>query len=86
GRQFEFVQNAWIMDTKFDGLSEESDPLLGNRTPVPGCLFTNAFTMPQENGFRRRINGLPQFVTVRGGGYFFLPSIRVLWYLATIGD
>jgi Dyp-type peroxidase family len=86
GRQFEFVQNAWIMDTKFDGLSEESDPLLGNRTPVPGCLFTNAFTMPQENGFRRRINGLPQFVTVRGGSYFFLPSIRVLWYLATIGD
>ena len=86
GRQFEFVQNAWIMGTKFDGLSEESDPLLGNRTPVPGCLFTNAFTIPQENGFRRRLNGLPQFVTLRGGGYFFLPSIRVLWYLATIGD
>ena len=86
GRQFEFVQNAWIMGTKFDGLSEESDPLLGNRTPVPGCSFTNAFTLPQENGFRQRINGLPQFVTVRGGGYFFLPSIRVLWYLATIGD
>jgi Dyp-type peroxidase family len=86
GRQFEFVQNAWIMGSKFDGLSEESDPLLGNRIPVPGCLFTNAFTIPQENGFRRRVNGLPQFVTMRGGGYFFLPSIRVLWYLATIGD
>ena len=30
-RQFEFVQNAWIENTKFAGLSEESDPLLGNR-------------------------------------------------------
>ena len=25
-------------------------------------------------------------VTVRGGGYFFLPSIRALWYIATLGD
>jgi hypothetical protein len=74
------------MATKFDGLSEESDPLLGNRIPVPGCLLTNAFTIPQENRFSRRVRGLPQFVTMRGGGYFFLPSIRALWYLATIGE
>ena len=31
-RQFEFVQGAWLMSTKFDGMTEESDPLLGNRT------------------------------------------------------
>jgi Dyp-type peroxidase family len=85
-RQFEFIQNAWLMATKFDGLSEESDPLLGNRRPVPGCPPTNVFTLPQQNGARRRISGLPQFVTVRGGAYFFLPSIRALWYIATLGD
>jgi hypothetical protein len=28
-RQFEFLQNAWIMNTKFSGLTGESDPLLG---------------------------------------------------------
>jgi hypothetical protein len=28
---------------------------------------------------------LPQFVTVRGGAYFFLPGIRALRYLATQG-
>jgi deferrochelatase/peroxidase EfeB len=86
GRQFEFVQNAWIMGTKFDGLGEESDPLLGNRLPLPGCPMTNTFSVPQTDGIRQRINGLPQFVTVRGGAYFFLPSIRALWYLATLGD
>jgi Dyp-type peroxidase family len=86
GRQFEFVQNAWIMGTKFDGLGEESDPLLGNRLPLPGCPMTNTFSVPQPDGIRQRISGLPQFVTVRGGAYFFLPSIRALWYMATLGD
>lgn len=84
-RQFEFVQNAWVMSTKFDGLTEESDPLLGNREPIAGCHFTNTFSLPQENGVGRRINGLPQFVTVRGGAYFFLPSIRALRYIAKLG-
>jgi deferrochelatase/peroxidase EfeB len=85
-RQFEFVQNAWVMATKFDGLSGESDPLMGNRQPIPDCPITDAFSIPQESGLPRRIHGLPQFVTVRGGGYFFLPSIRALWYIATLGD
>lgn len=81
-RQFEFVQNAWIMSTKFDGLSRESDPLLGNREPVPGCPVTDVFSLPQEQGVRRQISALPQFVRVRGGAYFFLPGIRALRYLA----
>jgi deferrochelatase/peroxidase EfeB len=85
GRQFEFVQNAWIMGTKFDGLTEESDPLMGNREPVPGCRLTDTFSIPRENGLTRRIAGLPQFVTVRGGAYFFLPGIRALRYLAGPG-
>jgi hypothetical protein len=29
------------------------------------------------------LSGLPQFVTVQGGAYFFLPGIRALRYLAT---
>ena len=86
GRQFEFVQNAWIMGTKFDGLSEESDPLLGNREPIPGCPLTNTFTVPRPNSVGRRITGLPQFVTVRGAAYFFLPSVRALRYIATLTD
>lgn len=84
-RQFEFVQNSWIMSTKFDAMTEESDPLLGNREPVVGCPFTNTFSIPHETGVRTRIMDVPQFVTVRGGAYFFLPSMSALRYLTLIG-
>jgi deferrochelatase/peroxidase EfeB len=84
-RQFEFIQTAWLMRTKFDGLTEESDPLLGNRSQLPGCPFTNTFSIPQPGGVRQRITGLPQFITVRGGAYFFLPGIRALRYLSKVG-
>jgi len=83
-RQFEFVQNAWLSSTKFDALTEESDPLVGNREAVEGCPFTNAFSVQQENGVSKRVMDLPRFVTVRGGAYFFLPSLSALRYLAAI--
>ena len=84
-RQFEFVQNAWVTNPKFNALSEESDPLLGNREAIPGCSVTNIFCLPQESGVRIRITDLPQFVTVRGGAYFFMPGLSALRYLAAIG-
>ena len=85
-RQFEFVQGAWMNTTKFDGLSEESDPLLGNREAVQGCPVSDTFSQPRDNALRERRNHLPQFVTVRGGAYFFLPSLRALKYFATVGS
>lgn len=83
-RQFEFIQNAWMAQSKFDGLTEESDPLLGNREPIQSCPLTNAFSIPKENGIRRRLTEMPRFVTVRGGAYFFLPGIRALQYLSRL--
>lgn len=85
-RQFEFVQSAWMMQTKFDGMTEESDPLLGNRQPVQGCPFTGSFSIPQQNQVRRRLMAMPQFITVRGGAYFFLPGMRALKYLHSAGN
>ena len=84
-RQFEFLQNAWMNTTKFSGLTEETDPLLGNREPVPGCPVTSGFTEPEKEGVPRHILGLSQFVTVRGGAYFFLPSLRALRFFAEAG-
>ena len=81
-RQFEFLQNAWIANTKFSGLTGESDPLLGNPEPMSGSSVTGNFTIPSESTLRRRISGLRQFVTVKGGAYFFLPSLRALRYFA----
>ena len=81
-RQFEFLQNAWTMSTKFSGLTDENDPLVGVREALPGCPTTDNFTVPKDGGLRRRVSGLPQFVTVRGGAYFFLPGLRALRYFA----
>lgn len=82
-RQFEFVQSAWLASTRFDGLRNESDPLLGTREPAADGSPTDEFSMPQPEGPDRRVCGLPQFVTVLGGAYFFLPGIRALRYLAS---
>ncbi len=84
-RQFEFVQNSWVMSTKFDAMTEESDPLLGNREAIEGCPFANTFSQTQQMGARTRVMDVPQFVTVRGGAYFFLPGLSALRYLATVG-
>ncbi len=81
-RQFEFIQNAWLMSAKFGGMSGEADPLLGNRADMPPGQRTDGFAIPQPNGIGRRIDGIPQFVTVRGGAYFFLPGVRALRYIA----
>jgi Dyp-type peroxidase family len=85
-RQFEFLQNAWIANTKFAGLSGESDPLLGNREAILGCPVTGDFSMPKAGNLRHRLSDLPQFVTIRGGAYFFLPSLRALRYFAGTGS
>jgi hypothetical protein len=81
-RQFEFVQNAWIESTKFSGLSDERDPLLGSRAPQAGVPGTDVFSLPRPGAPARRLTGMPRFVTVRGGAYFFLPGIRALRYIA----
>jgi deferrochelatase/peroxidase EfeB len=84
-RQFEFVQGAWLMSTKFNGLHDESDPLMGNRAPDPSGRRCDYFSIPQEDHPTLRHEGLPQFVTVTGGAYFFLPGIRALRFLARTG-
>jgi deferrochelatase/peroxidase EfeB len=84
-RQFEFLQNAWMNSSKFSGLTAETDPLLGNRAPISGCPVTNDFTAPRQDGVPRHVTGLPQFITLRGGAYFFLPSLRALRFFAEVG-
>jgi len=85
-RQFEFLQNAWMNSSKFSGLTGESDPLLGNREPIPGCPVTSNFIRPREDGVPEHRAALPQFVTVKGGAYFFLPSLSALRFFAVIGN
>ena len=83
-RQFEFVQNAWIASPTFNGLTGEADPLLGGRAPFCG-VASDGFTIQTADGVGEHIAHLPSFVTVRGGGYFFLPGLRALRFIAHHG-
>lgn len=73
-RQFEFVQKSWIAGSRFGDLADEQDPLLGTSPD-------RAFTV-QGCPVGERIGPLPRFTTVRGGGYFFAPSLTALRWLA----
>jgi deferrochelatase/peroxidase EfeB len=77
-RQFELAHNVCINDPNFHELCNEHDPIIGNQDG------TFDFTIPKRP-IRRKITGLPAFTTVRGGAYFFLPGLRALRWLTTIG-
>jgi deferrochelatase/peroxidase EfeB len=78
-RQFEFVQQSWVLGPSFHGLQNEIDPLVGNRQG------SETFSIPTPGG-PTRINDIKDFVRVRGGGYFFLPGKRALRFLAYLQE
>jgi hypothetical protein len=80
------VQGAWLASSKFSGMTGEADPLLGTREPLASGASTNSFNLQADGDLRRRVGDLPQFVTLRGGAYFFLPSLRALSYFAHLRD
>ena len=72
GRQFEFVQGAWIAGTRFAGLAGESDPLLGSRLPGPTAAPPTCSRCRKRRP-DRRLNGLPQ-LRHRARRRLFLPA------------
>lgn len=78
-QQFEFVQSQWVTDGNFISLDKEQDPIIGNDQP------DKIFTIP-HHPIRRRLHGLPQFVTLRGGEYFFMPGLRALKWLSGLAE
>ena len=73
--QFELVQQGWINNPQFSSLHDERDPLLAERQQS-GCVMT-VQAMPTN----LRIDALKQFVTVKGGAYFFMPGKRAADWL-----
>ena len=74
-RQFEFIQQSWLGEPSFHGLTGEADPAVDSDGQLQDLSLPDGRTV-------RRIRGIPDFVTVRGGGYFFMPSRSALHYLA----
>ncbi|MFN3371081.1 MAG: hypothetical protein ACK4Z0_06090, partial [Sphingomonadaceae bacterium] len=77
-RQFEFVQQQWMnYGLDFDA-GNDSCPIVGAHRP--GDRFVMSSPDPARPPFLAR--GLPQFVTTRGGDYFFQPSMTALRMIA----
>lgn len=74
----EFLQQEWINDGNFIGIGSERDPIIG----LQGEGAT--FTIPRDP-VRRRIHGIETFNVLRGGEYFFLPSLSALRWLSALG-
>jgi Dyp-type peroxidase family len=75
--QFRFIQKVWMNDGDFAGSrglsSAERDPL----ATVGGGKFVCFDAQSPKSMF-----DLPRFVRMRGGGYFFVPSLPGLRFLA----
>jgi Dyp-type peroxidase family len=83
-RQFEIVQQ-WLNNGNVSGEpSAVRDPIVGEFSGMEGT-----FTIPMAgpDGKLASVNtlcGLPSFVRVRGGEYFFAPGIDALRYMANV--
>jgi deferrochelatase/peroxidase EfeB len=75
--QFEFVQRQWLNGGAAFGLGRDPDVLAGHWTGGPRQVVLPTPHMPD-------IAAVPNPVVVaRGGGYFLVPSMRGLHYLAS---
>jgi Dyp-type peroxidase family len=75
-RQFEFVQKTWVVSPKFGDAFDDPDPVAGHKSGADG----GHFSMPRDP-YRKRLNGLHAFTTMRGGAYFFAPGLRALRFI-----
>ncbi len=81
-RQFEFVQQQWCNNSKFAGLDTDADPLFGQHEgPGKSGVAAPTFTIPAPP-LRHRCTGMKRFATVKGSGYFLMPSISDVLRLA----
>src|SRR5262245_42595707 len=75
----EFLQQEWINNGNFMSLGDERDPNVGLQPD--GATFT----IPRDP-VRRRIHGIETFNVLRGGEYFFLPSLSALRWIGNLEE
>ena len=73
----EFLQQEWINDGSFIGIGNERDPIIGRQEE--GAVFT----IPRRP-VRRRLHSIETFNVLRGGEYFFMPSLSALHWIANL--
>ena len=92
-RQFEFIQQTWVGSCNFHGLNDEMDPITGQgfyyidpKTKKRVFKTKNLGFTIQDPGRSQRLKGLKPFVTMRGGGYFFVPGREALTFITNSAD
>src|SRR5262245_5170280 len=75
----EFLQQEWINDGSFIRAGNERDPIIGLQEK--GATFT----IPKAP-VRRRVHGIETFNVLRGGEYFFMPSLSALRWMAALAE
>jgi deferrochelatase/peroxidase EfeB len=66
----ESLQQEWINDGNFMSLGDEREPIIG---------------LQEGQAVRRLIHGIETFNVLRGGEYFFMPSLSALRWLGELG-
>lgn len=79
-RQFEFVYQQWIQNGDDAWQGNDKDILVGNHEGR-GRFMIQGTKDPANPPFM--CSGLPNFVELRGGEYFFVPSMTALKMIAT---
>jgi hypothetical protein len=79
GAQFEAMSCDWL------NLGLQDPRITGSNDPIVGAndLGSSWFDLPLKPGATIRLNGLPRFVTTRGGAYVFLPSLEAIRFLGS---
>lgn len=80
-RQFEFIQQQWVNNPHFSGLSSDPDPIVGAQPGPESGITTSRFSVQsdmQRLGPSPRCPEMPRFVEVRGSAYFFMPSLSAV--------
>ena len=78
-RQFEFIQQQWMNYGLDFEAGNDTCPLIGNRVQSDKHVVPAGPASPATPFIAA---GLPEFVTTRGGDYFFLPGIDAIRMIA----
>lgn len=80
--QYEFIQHAWSNSNQPRFLTNDPDGVIG--VPAQGDIGGSGQFTVQAEPVNEFVDGLEPFITIRGGEYFFVPSLSALQYLSTL--
>ena len=81
--QFEFIQHAWANNNQLRHLTNDIDIIIGAPDEKNPFKEQSQFTI-QAEPTNQYLDSWERFVTIKGGEYFFFPSMTAINYLTTI--